>query len=105
MKKNAASVAQIAVFLGFIFVLGLLHVLLPDRGFSEQENTVLQRFPPFSLSALASGKYTERLEDYVNDQFPFREKWITLKAAAELAEGKQENNGVYLCPGETLLQG
>ena len=97
-----ASWAQILVFVIFLGVLLILHLALPDKSLSGRES--LQTAPKFSLSALFSGKFTEQAEDYANDQFPFRDKWITLKARSELLSGKGENNGVFLCADETLLE-
>ena len=101
MKKNS-SLVQVLVFLVFIGLFCALHLALPDRSLSGRES--LQTLPRFTASSLFSGRLTKQLEDYFNDQFPFRERWLTLKAGAELAIGKDENNGVFLCEGETLIE-
>jgi len=103
MKKTAIWI-QCLVFLAFITCFFLLNLILPDRSFSQQENRVLQSAPKFTVSSLLSGKFTETFEDYVTDQFAFRDRWTTLKARCELAMGKNENNGVYLCRNETLIE-
>ena len=97
MSKNAHR-WQIGLFLAFIGLFFLLHLCLPDKDFSEKENRVMQEAPKFTFSELFSGKFTSKFEKYVTDQFPARDAWITLKARTELAEGKRENNSVYLCP-------
>ena len=97
MSKKAHWV-QVLLFLIFIGGFFLLNLVLPDRSFSEQENRYLQQAPRFSFSELFKGRFTTKFEKYTTDQFAFRDEWITLKARAELAEGKKENNGVYLCP-------
>jgi len=43
-------------------------------------------------------------ENYITDQFIMRDTWTTVKAAAELALGKQVNNNVYLCADDTLIK-
>ncbi len=101
-KKNRAALAQILVFLIFLGTLLVLHLALPDKTLSGRES--LQTLPRFSFSALFSGRFTTQAEAYVNDQFPFRDAWITLKARSELLTGKDENNGIYLCSGETLIE-
>ena len=103
MKKNAA-LAQTLVFLMFIGVFFVLHFAIPDKSFSQQENRSLQTAPKFSFSALTSGRFSTQAEDYVSDQFPFRDGWTALKARLELLSGKDGNNGVYLCENETLLE-
>ncbi len=103
MNKTAKWI-QAILFLAFIAAFFLLNLLLPDRTFSEQENRYLQTLPGFTLSSLFSGKFTAAFETYLTDQFAFRDDWIALKARAELASGKRENNGIYLCRGETLIE-
>jgi len=103
MSKKAMW-AQTLIFVAFIALFFLLNLLTPERGFSERENRVLQTAPEFSFSSLFAGKFTTAYEDYVTDQFAFRDSWISLKARSELLSGKQENNGVYLCENETLIE-
>lgn len=104
MSKKALW-AEALIFLAFIGVFFILNLVLPDRQFSEQENRYLQMKPEFSFKSLFSGDYTSKFETYTTDQFTFRDEWITLKAASELALGKQENNDVYLCENGTLIEG
>jgi hypothetical protein len=101
MKKKSGMllVLMFSVFIGAFFVMNLI---MPDRSFSSQENRALQQLPSFSLSSLFSGTYTSKFEKYAADQFAFRDFWIPVKARAELAIGKHENNGVYYC-GDTLI--
>ena len=101
-RRGDAPWAQILVFIIFLGALFVLHLALPDKSLSGRES--LQTAPKFSFSALFSGQFTKQAEDYANDQFPFRDKWITLKARSELLSGKGENNGVFLCADETLLE-
>ena len=103
MTKKSALI-QALVFLIFIGALFVLHLALPDRDFSEQENRPLQTAPQFTLQSLIEGRFTQQAEDYVSDQFPFRDGWTAIKARSELLSGKDENNGVYLCENETLLE-
>ena len=102
--NKAAKWAQTLIFLVFIGAFFLLNLLLPDRSFSEQENRVLQSAPKFSFSSLFNGNFTSSFETYLTDQFAFRDMWTALKARAELACGKRENNGVFLCENETLIE-
>ena len=101
--KKASNLAIIIVFLGFIAAFFVLRLCLPAREFSERENRYLQLRPEFSLSSLFSGEYTSRFENYSTDQFPFRDTWTTVKARCELFSGKRENNGVYYCGHDVLI--
>lgn len=103
MKKRSSWV-QIIIFIAFIALFFILSLALPDKGFSEQENRELTQAPAFSLDALFSKKFATKFESYTTDQFPFRDSWTTLKARCELAIGKEENKGVFLCDGDTLIE-
>ena len=95
---------QIIIFAALISVLFLLFLFMPDKTFSERENRELTQAPAFSLESLFAKKFTTKFESYTTDQFPFRDSWTTLKARSELAIGKEENKGVYLCTGGSLIE-
>ena len=98
------SIFVTILFCTFIFGFGIIHFILPDRDFSEQENRFLSQFKAPTLETLRSGRFMETFEDYITDQFPLRDQWIRLKALSERALGKQENNGVYFgADGQTLF--
>ena len=77
---------------------------LPDRDFSPLENRYLQTRPVFSFEKLFNGSFTSEYEAFCSDQFALRERWIELKAALELGQGKGENNGIFLCENEFLIE-
>ena len=94
--SSRAKWAQSLLFLIFIGAFFLLNLILPDRGFSEQENRYLQTAPRFSFSSLFSGKFTSDFESYLPDQFAVVEKAVLL----------QEDNAVilFISPeAETML--
>lgn len=91
------------LFCGFLGVVVAANALTPDKSFSEMENRNLAQKPVVSLNGLLTGKFMSEYESYVTDQFAGRDGWTAAKAAAELASGKQENNGVYFCGGSTLI--
>lgn len=103
MSKKACFAVS-AVFLGFIAFFFVVNLITPDAEFSERENRYLETLPKFSFSSLFSGEYIPDFETYSTDQFPYRDTWITMKAALELASGKTENNGVILCENGTLIE-
>lgn len=79
------------LFLVFVFCMDLTAT---NRQFSDMENRVLNQRPDFSLKKLVANEYTLEYEEYVNDQFIWRDGWITLKSVSESALQKIENNGV-----------
>lgn len=92
-----------ALFLTFIGAFFVANAVSPDKDFSPTENRTLAQMPTFSLESVKSGEFMSGFEDYVTDQFALRDKWIALKAGTEVALGKRENNGVYLCDEDTLM--
>ena len=82
MNKTMQRVTA-AIFCLFIGGLGILHLLLPDRTFSPVENRNLAQFPAFSWKSLADGTFTSDVETYLEDQFPFRDQWISVKTGYE----------------------
>jgi hypothetical protein len=104
MKKHGcATLTVILCFSLFLFALTTLHIALPDKDRSENENRMLAKAPEFTLRALFSGSFTESFEDYITDQFPFRDSWLDLKSRFERISGKTENNDVFFCREDTLI--
>ena len=101
--KRFSDLTQILVFLLFLALGLVLLIALPRRSFSEQENRVLAQPPRFRLADLASGAFTQGVEDCITDQFPLRDSWISLKSRTERALGKTENNNVFFCREDTLI--
>ncbi len=82
------------LFALFLLVFVAADFFLPDRVYSEFENTKLQQKPKLTWESFFDSSYSTSYETYVNDQFPARDQWITLKAVAEIGLGKKENNNV-----------
>ena len=84
------------VLLFALFILGCtaMDLTQTNRKFSEMENRYLQQKPKFTVKTLLNNTYTQKYEEYINDQFFNRDSWITIKSMAESAIGKVENNGI-----------
>ncbi|GAA6514487.1 DHHW family protein [Merdimmobilis hominis] len=84
------------VLLFALFILGCtaMDLTQTNREFSEMENRYLQQKPKFTVKTLLNNTYTQKYEEYINDQFFNRDSWITIKSMAESAIGKIENNGI-----------
>ena len=92
------------IFLLFMAVACGFLIFQPDKEYSASENRMLAQKPEFSLANLASGKFMTDMEDYVTDQFFFRDQWISLKVLEDMALGKRESNGVYIGKQGYLMQ-
>ena len=84
-------------------VSALIGLLMPDRYYSEREKRTLTQKPKFTVADFISGKFSGELEKYLTDQVPLRDGWVTMKTYMELAVGKRESSGVYLCKDQYLM--
>ncbi|BAK80587.1 DHHW family protein [Candidatus Arthromitus sp. SFB-rat-Yit] len=101
IKKN--YLPNIA-FLIIIFVIPILHVLFKDKTFSFIENRYLSKFPKLSIESLISGEFNNKLSSYLEDHFPFRDEFITLKSSFELLIGRRDINDVYISKNGYLIE-
>ena len=81
----------------------LVGLVMPDRYYSEREKRTLTQKPKFTVADFLSGKFSDELEQYLTDQVPLRDGWVTLKTYLELAVGKRESGGVYIGRDKYLM--
>ena len=80
-------------FIGYIFLLSILHLIIPDETISASERRTLAKFPSFELSS----DYITKVEKYLLDHFPYREDYRSIKAKFNYDVLKKlDNNGIYL---------
>jgi len=89
---------------GAVVALDILFLVTGVRAYSPTENRNLQTFPALSAHTLASGRFEAQFDDFVADQFPLRDGWIRVKAAADRLLGRTESNGVFLAKDGCLIQ-
>ncbi|MGL4731057.1 MAG: DHHW family protein [Clostridium sp.] len=104
--KNNKLLNKIIAILFVIFFIGIVifNIIIPTKEFSEQENRMLQKKPKFSMESLFEGKFTKKYEEYISDQFAFRDFWVKLKSKSDKIIGKKESNDVYLGKENYLLE-
>ncbi len=93
MKK--AKIIVCVFFLVLLAALTFASMVNPVRESSESENRPLAQMPEFSLEAIFGGEFTKGYEDFVTDQFVWRDAWINIKSRVERLLGKTASNGVY----------
>lgn len=93
----------ISFFCVLLAVCALAGLFIPDKYYSEREKRTLAQKPAFTAADFFSGKFGGKLETYLADQVPLRDKWITLKTYLELGIGKYESGGVYICKDNYLM--
>jgi hypothetical protein len=94
MMKKLIKHPFIVIFSFFVFGFMFLGIIKKDTEFSVLENRYLTVKPQLSLKKILDTSFEKEYETYLNEQFPFRNEWVSLKAASEAAIGKLENNGI-----------
>ena len=71
---NETTIRPMTAFLLSLLVLALSIGFLASekQGFSENENRYLEPFPALKWETIKSGEFTEGLNSYLCDHFPFR---------------------------------
>lgn len=92
------------LLVGVVVLFSIMGILWKDRDFSEAENRTLASFPEISISSITDGSFLSGLGDYVADQFPLRDMWISLNLGVNRLLGQKEASGVYLCEDDYLIQ-
>ena len=100
-KKNPdthrqVSVVNAIIFFGLIVIADLILIFSHSRAFSENENRMLEQAPELTVSSLTSGKFMDKFESFISDQFFLRDNWIYAKLKTDRFLGKQKSNNVYL---------
>lgn len=103
MIKRANKII-IFMFIVFLFTVNIFNMITPDKKFSESENRVLAQMPRFTMKNLVSGRFSKEFEEYVTDQFIFRDFWVGVKSDIERSILKSENNGIFFGKDGYLLE-
>lgn len=81
------------LFIGYICIFSLLHIILPDKEISTSERRKLSSFPKVELT----NEYITKVDEYLLDHFPFRESFRSIKALFNYKVlNKLDNNNIYL---------
>jgi len=104
MTKKSEIILSI-LFVAFIFVFGILFIVMPDVSFSESENRILAQMPQASIKTVFDGTFESDFESYVTDQFPFRDFWVRSNTIVSMSLlNKKDINGVYIGDDGYLLE-
>lgn len=103
-KKTWEAVITSCTFL-FLIILGTVaSIFSPKKTFSENENRVLQQMPKFSKDTFLDGTFEKGYENFVTDQFFYRDRWIACKTNIERMLQKKDINGVYFGKDHYLIE-
>ncbi len=103
-ETRSASVSLLIICAAILLIFGALLCFLPQKAFSPEENRSLATFPECSVQTILDGSFAGGIGDFCADQFPLRTGFVALKAGAELALGKGQNNDVLLGKDDYLIK-
>ncbi len=110
-KVNIKAISNILLVVSFLFViysLSTLTVIMPDKEFSDNENTTLTTledvFSGNVFEKLVSGELTAKIADYYKDQFPFRDASLKLRSFADIMTARLETSSVMYGSGGYLIE-
>lgn len=89
---------------GFLILLLLINIVVPSSDVSENENRALAKFPKLGIEEIRSGAFSEGFENYITDQFVFRNAFISLKRNVEELLGKKDNHNIIMCDDGYLIE-
>jgi hypothetical protein len=92
------------IFILLLFSLTILSFLAPQKLYSETENRMLAQKPEFSLKNFFTGNYSEDYEEFLNDQFVFKDNWVKFKTNLELIAQKKDINNVYISDDNYFIE-
>ena len=101
INKKADGSKSIVLAFGVLYALLILFGLLhSDSEYSISERRKLAQMPAFSWQALVDGSYIQDVEEYVVDQFPFRDEFRAIKSYFSLSiMQKQDTGNIYVKDG------
>lgn len=88
---------------GILLLFGVLIIVMPEQGFSENENRTLTVLPKFHWKDFWSGAYQAELENAVDDQVPGRDHFTALATLSQRLAGYRDVGGAYLASDDTLI--
>lgn len=92
-KKNLFTI----FIMTFICVISIVSIIKKDTTFSSIENKLLTQYKQFSINSFFDKSYMDNLENYLSDQFPYRNELICMNTYSKKYLLLEKNiNKVYL---------
>ncbi len=96
-KRNIVSTFIFAIFLA---VFSIMCYFKPPQAISDSERRPLAQMEEITLESVFGASFQSNFEKYTADQFPFRDTFRKIKAAAEIyLLNKKDNNGLFIADG------
>lgn len=105
MNDNLKNIIVSLIFIILIVGMFAINILKEDTEVSVSERRKLEQFPEFTFANLTSGKFFEKFDKYVTDQFIERETFRKTKVLVEKdLFGKKDYNNIYVKDGVLIEQ-
>lgn len=104
--KNRKRQSYVTAFIFCLLIYGFTAatMLKPPTEFSETENRVLAQMPKIKEKSIFNGDFETAYEEYLTDQFIFRDYWIGLKTSVERLLLKREIKDIYFADDGYLIE-
>lgn len=107
-KVNSTSKIRFLCFMGAVILLlsgcSVYMRLMPDRTYSPEERRMLAERPKLTKENVMRGKYQQKYEAYLSEQFPGRIYLAGLRTRLTRLLGERDANGVYFGKDDYLLE-
>lgn len=80
MQDSTKNILITIVFVFILILMFVLNILAEDKQISNSERRKLAQFPEITISKLANGDVTDKLEKYTTDQFVARDFFRSIKS-------------------------
>lgn len=98
--KKIRNIISIVFFAAFIFIIAASFIFREPVEILTSERRKAAQFPDFSVESVINKSYFDKIESFLTDQFPMRDKFREIKAFIQLNVFKQkDNNGNYFADG------
>ncbi len=78
--------------------------ITPEQTYSAEERRMLAERPKLTKKSVLRGKFQQKYEKYLGEQFPGRTKLVTLRTKLSRLLGERDANGVYFGKDDYLLE-
>ncbi len=98
--KKIRNIISIVFFTAFIFIIAASFIFREPVDILSSERRKAAQFPEFSVESVIDKSYFDKVEDYLTDQFPLRDKFRAIKAFIQLnVFNQKDSNGNYFADG------
>lgn len=80
MQDRTKNILITIIFVFILVLMFVLNILAEDKQISDSERRKLAQFPEITISRLANGDVTDKLEKYTTDQFVGRDFFRSIKS-------------------------